>query len=218
MSEFSKFRWHEVAMRLTNGITTRVAGVMFDRANMDGSEVYLNNEKLATELGCSEKSIRRARKNLETLGLATLVSRGHNMIHAGGRSEPSKFRLTMPTTQPDIDVRSTTGHLHNRTSVSTQPDTGVHLIDPGNKPGSSIAKGNIFDVPPEGTSVEPASFGQALPIADTETEAAGAAEGRCHLADDTSHWGHLRVSPSTRSGETMHDKSDPWGSSAAANL
>lgn len=69
MPEFSKFRWHEVAVRMTKGTTARVAGVMFDRANMDGTKVYVNNEKLAAELGCSTKSVERATRELVKTGL-----------------------------------------------------------------------------------------------------------------------------------------------------
>ena len=135
-AEFNKFRWHEVAVRLTKGIAAQVVGVMFDRASMDGTGVYINNAKLAQELGCSTKSVERATRQVVTSGLARRERRGHNINGANRTS--SEYTLTMQS-QPDIP----TGHPGvNRTSVSSQPDTSVRLIDPGNRPGSLLEEGN----------------------------------------------------------------------------
>ncbi|MFV1355711.1 hypothetical protein ABFV47_01380 [Mycolicibacterium fortuitum] len=198
---------------MTKGITAQVVGIMFDRANMDGTEVYINNQKLALELGCNEKSIRRARKDIETKGLAVLEKRGIHFVNGGSR--PSVYRLTMPgSTQPDIVQVSpqpdisvyTTGHsLHNRTSVSTQPDMGVHLIDPGNKPGSLLS--NNSEEPDTDVSGDASRPVEGSDSRESETVEAVSSSGVQLHAYSSDPWGS---EPSTGTEGSSRDPEEEW--------
>ena len=214
MTEFNKFRWHEVAVKQTKNTAARVVGVMFDRADMDGSRVYINNKKLAAAFGCDEKSIRRARKQIEALGLAVLIRKGHNIIN--GPTASSEYRLAMPASQvdishatPQVDI-STSGHSspHNRTSASAQPDSSAHLIDPlpdpGNKPGSVLeSEADIGLSGSEDPTGHEVSGDASHPVDEEQTP-----EASSGAASDTSTAGSRRAVWDGYSSE----ESDPQGS------
>jgi hypothetical protein len=99
---------------------------------------------LADMLGVSERTVRRAQKQLESLELIHCEQRGNNM---GRAAKASRFLLTMPPENtghgtPDTDKNTGHGCPEHRTSVTGTPDTGVRLIhpllDPGNRPGSVV--------------------------------------------------------------------------------
>jgi hypothetical protein len=145
--EFTKFRWNDHPVRVAlKGAAGAVATVMFNRANMDGSKVFVTQESLADDLTISIRTVRRAQKELEALGLIRCVVKGNNLGRAG---RPSVYELTMPPKNtghlfaettgrhprtPDIGVQNT-GHRcpEHRTPVSALIDP---LLDPGNRPGS----------------------------------------------------------------------------------
>lgn len=181
-SEFSKFRWNDHPVRVAlNGTASALATIYFNKADMDGTKVYGSQENLAAMLKVSVRTVRRAQKELETLGLIRRISTGSGF---GGQS--NAYVLAMPASIPDIsipDIPDTdpfsqvvsipdtlpipdTGVRSYRTSVSSIPDTSVRLIDPfldpGNKPGSLRDKADtevsaqeqasIFDDRPENPS------------------------------------------------------------------
>lgn len=179
MTDFNKFRWNDhpvrVALKDTAGA---VASEMFNRANMDGTDIYVSQEALAARLKASVRTIRRAQKQLESLGLIRCVRKGSNLGRASG---PSTYELTMPPKNTGHDVRTpdkNTGHLGSGTPDTTQRTPDIYdqntghpcpehrtpvsalidpLIDPGNKPGSLegeadtevSAEASIFDDRPE---------------------------------------------------------------------
>src|SRR3981189_1743485 len=113
--EFSKFRWNDnpvrVALKDTAGA---LANVMFNKANMDGTKVYGSQENLAVMLGVTPRTVRRAQKELETLGLIRCTSKG-----SGRSGKSSEFVLTMP------ELNTGHGCTEYQTSVTGIPDTGV---------------------------------------------------------------------------------------------
>lgn len=158
MTAFSKFEWNRNPVRLAlKGAAGSVATAMFNRANMDGTRVYVTQQSLADELATSVRTVRRAQKELRALGLIHCVSKGSNKGRAAG---PSIYDLTMPPTNtghpqehrtpmssvncgtPDIGDQNT-GHSwpEHRTPVSPLLDPSP---DPGTKPGSSKEQANTY--------------------------------------------------------------------------
>lgn len=132
--KFNKFRWndHPARVKLKN-TAAAVATEMFNRANMDGTDIYVNQKMMAKTLETSERTVRRALRALESAGLIHCTKSGSNIGRNGG---PSEYVLTMP---------QNTGHPcpDHRTSVIGTPDTSDRLIepliDPGNRPGSFLS-------------------------------------------------------------------------------
>lgn len=132
--KFNKFRWndHPARVKLKN-TTAAVATEMFNRANMDGTDIYVNQKMMAKTLETSERTVRRALRALESAGLIHCTKSGSNIGRNGG---PSEYVLTMP---------KNTGHPcpDHRTSLTGTPDTSDRLIDPlidpGNRPGSFLS-------------------------------------------------------------------------------
>lgn len=131
---FSKFEWNRLPERVKlKNTTAAVASEMFNRANMDGTEIYVNQKMMAETLGSSERTVRRSLRALESAGLIHCTETGSNIGRNGG---PSVYVLTMP---------KNTGHPSpdHRTSTTGTPDTSGRLIDPlidpGNRPGSYLS-------------------------------------------------------------------------------
>ncbi|AWG62448.1 hypothetical protein DDT46_00475 [Mycobacteroides abscessus] len=131
---FSKFEWNRLPERVRlKNTTAAVASEMFNRASMDGTGVLINQEKMAEKLATTDRTVRRALRALESMGLIRCTEKGSDTGRAGG---PSVYVLTMP---------ENTGHPspEHRTSVTGTPDTSVllidPLIDPGNRPGSYLS-------------------------------------------------------------------------------
>ncbi|SIM00620.1 Uncharacterised protein [Mycobacteroides abscessus subsp. abscessus] len=134
--KFNKFRWNDHPARVKLRDTpAMLATEMFNRANMDGTEIYGSQENLAKLLGASVSSIRRAQKRLQELGL--IERDGKRGSGRGGRS--TKWRLTMPPNTGHSD--SNTGHrcAEYRSPVQEIPVISDRLIDPGNRPGSFLS-------------------------------------------------------------------------------
>jgi hypothetical protein len=239
-SEFSKFRWNDHPVRVAlKGSAGAVASEMFNRASMDGTGVYLSQETLAGKLTVNVRTVRRAQKELESLGLIRCVRKGSNLGRAAG---PSIYELTMPPKNtghlepgtPDISDKNT-GHLcpDHRTLVTGTPDTGVRLIDPlidpGNRPGSSTGEANtdvsaeasIFDDRPE---IPSGSAGVRDTTSDTDPFGVG-----CLGVEDEPHQGsalgghdmsaqECGTNQPTAEGTqpVTYDPFDPFGPSQAA--
>lgn len=131
---FSKFEWNRLPERVKlKNTTAAVASEMFNRANMDGTGIYVNQKMMAETLETSERTVRRSLRALESAGLIHCTETGSNIGRNGG---PSVYVLTMP---------KNTGHPSpdHRTSTTGTPDTSGRLIDPlidpGNRPGSFLS-------------------------------------------------------------------------------
>jgi replication initiation and membrane attachment protein DnaB len=110
MTEFNKFRWNDHPIRVAlKGTASALATVMFNKANMDGTKVYVTQETLADVLTVSVRTVRRAQTELESFGLIRCVVKGSNL----GTGKPSVYELTMPP--------ETTGHLFAQT-IGQPPD------------------------------------------------------------------------------------------------
>ncbi len=194
MSEFNKFRWQELAVRMVKDTPVRVAAEMFNRADMDGSRVFINNEKLAQELGCSTKSVERATRQLVKIGLARRERRGHNLN--GAKRTSSEYTLTMPT---QADIAPSTGHGVNRTSVSSQPD--IHVEPTGHRSPTNRLVTRFGNRTESGIESEPdisEMSGQVSPPVEEKPEGTNQPSG---AASNTS----------TESEEEMKsDPFDPW--------
>lgn len=130
---FSKFRWNDHPLRVKlKGVDAALATVMFNKANIGGTDIYGSQENLAELLGASVSSVYRAQQRLQQLGL--IERDGKRGSGRSGRS--TKWRLTMPPN---------TGHRSDeyRSPVQEIPVTGDRLIDPlidpGNRPGSCLS-------------------------------------------------------------------------------
>jgi hypothetical protein len=161
---FSKFRWNDHPVRVSLKDTpSALATVMFNKANPDGTKVYGSQENLAEMLKVSKKTVGRAQKQLESLGLIRRISTG-----SGFGRQSNEFALTMPPPIEDIAIEDMAssqvvsiedippiediGVLHRGHGCPPIGDTGVPPIDPlpdpGNKPGS-VEEPDIFDVRPQ---------------------------------------------------------------------
>jgi hypothetical protein len=105
------------------------------RLSWETSTGFASARQLAADVGCDERTVRRATAWARASGMLIRTKRGHRL--GDGSVLASEWRLTTP--QPDSDVRLieplSTGQSTclNRTTAPSQPDTPT----PPSRPSSS---------------------------------------------------------------------------------
>jgi hypothetical protein len=221
---FNKFRWNDHPTRVgLKGTANALATVMFNKANMDGTNVYGSQENLAKMLRVSTKTVGRAQRELESLGLVRRTETGSGF---GRRS--NGFVLTMPPAISDIS----SPHVASISDTFSIPDIDVPHIghpcplisdmgvppidplpDPGNKPGSrEVGEADISDdrpVDPFGGADDQQESEPGQPVSSSSSSPKAAPPLASQPPSVSSARGQIRHS-SPMEGEPTMSQHDPF--------
>lgn len=233
MTGFNKFSWLKAVEWFDLTATEhKVLDHVCNKADgSTGAKAYVTDAGVAEEINRSERSVQRATKRLRDLGLIERTQRGIQGVR------PSVYRLTIPA-KPDTEVTRHPGSNPTLVTRHSDPVVTRHLDEvtrhpcPSNPtlvsgisdPLSDPLKGSDYENH-ELPDTEVSGVVASLPVGEGPSEsepsedvssstAIGTPESVPH--PDTEVSGISDPQPAT-GGEAMHDRTDPWASTATAS-